>query len=50
MKILSVDQRKVYESLIRLGDSKALALKTVLNKEFAHQQKCHKSQLDHLTK
>jgi len=33
MKNLSVEQKRIYEILIKLGDSKELALKTVLNEK-----------------
>lgn len=45
MENLTIEQKNVYEALIRLGDSKEIALKTVLSKEFKHQQECHKLQL-----
>lgn len=31
VKKLSIEQKRLYETLVRLGDSQELALKTVLN-------------------
>ena len=46
---LSESQKRTYKNLIRLGDSKELALKTVLSQEYLRTQECHRLQLLGLT-